>query len=440
MSLGCAKNLVNSEQMMYLVKNAGFHVSGDIENADAVIVNTCAFIESAKTEAIETILELGSLKAEGRIGKIIAAGCMAQRYRGEVIKEMPEVDALVGVGSFDRIVEALEKTLNNCDDKLYFDDINSPVSEASRILTTSPVWAYLKIAEGCDNRCAYCVIPDIRGRYRGRPPDRVVSEAKCLAAQGVKELIVVAQDVTAYAGETHGKHGLPGLLTALSGIDGIEWIRLHYLYPDKISDELIEEIQENDKILNYLDIPIQHINDGILRKMNRRGCGGDIRALFGKLRARIPGLVLRTSLITGLPGEGDKEFEELCEFLSTAKIERVGVFTYSPEEGTAAALMERPDAEVAARRVELLTDLQSRIMDDHNYGRIGSVEKVLVEGVESGVYYGRSYAESPEVDGYITIRGAGIVTGDFSDVRITGVEGNTLTAFGGHQTTTSSRT
>ena len=426
MSLGCAKNLVNSEQMMFLIKSAGYSVTGETTGVDAVVVNTCAFIESAKTEAIETILELGAAKKEGKIGKIIVAGCLAQRYKDEIMGELPEIDAALGTGSYDEIVDVLSKTIDGGGRHGVFGSLDEPVSETGRIITTSEAWAYLKIAEGCDNRCAYCVIPDIRGRYRSRHIEKIIKEAEWLARRGIKELIIVAQDVTRYGLDLYGKTCLCDLLRALCGIDDIRWIRLHYMYPDEICDELIDVIAENDKIIKYLDVPIQHINDNILQMMNRRGSGGETRELFRRLRERIPGLVLRTSIIAGLPGEGDAEFEELCEFLSEARIERAGVFMYSPEEGTAAALMDRPDAETAARRAELIADIQSRIIDDFNKSRVGSFATVITEGFIDGWYYGRSRAESPDVDGYIWFEGNRAGVGDFVDIKITGAEDGEL--------------
>ena len=421
-SLGCAKNLVNSEQMMYLLREAGYEVSGDTGGADAVLVNTCSFIESAKMESIETIIELGRRKEEGTIRKIIAAGCLPERYKREIMLELPEIDAAVGTGSFDEIVEAVKAAAEDGKKVSFFGDINAPVSETGRIITTSPAWAYLKIAEGCDNRCAYCAIPGIRGRFRSRPLDKIIDEARRLAESGIKELIIVAQDITRYGLDLYGERSLARLLVELCGIDQLKWIRLHYLYPDEIDEVLVEVIAENDKILKYLDIPIQHINDEILRKMRRRGSGGQIRSLFARLREDIPGLILRTSLIAGLPGEGEKEFEELCDFLRESKIERAGVFAYSPEEGTPAALMERPDADVAARRAELLADIQSRAMDEFNKSRIGKKTEVLIEYFDGESYNGRSYAESPDVDGYIAVKGESIPLNSFVEVRITGVE------------------
>ena len=421
-SLGCAKTLVNSEQMMFLLREAGCGLTVETQDADAVVVNTCAFIESAKMEAIETILALGRLKETGRLKKIIVAGCLPERYKNEIIKEMPEIDTVVGTGGFQSIVAALRAAMEGHEEQEFFDDINAPVSETSRIISTPSAWAYLKIAEGCDNHCAYCVIPSIRGRFRSRSADAIVDEARNLVENGRKELIVVAQDVTRYGLDIYGKKELATLLDSLSTIGGLSWIRLHYLYPSEINDELIDEIARNDKILKYLDIPIQHINDDILRKMNRRGTGDEIRSLLRRLRERVPGVVLRTSLITGLPGEGDIEFAELCDFLKESKIERAGVFAYSPEEGSPAALMDSPDLETAIARAEILTDIQSEIIDEFNISRIGSVVAVLVEGSSDGIFFGRSFAESPDVDGYINIRGKGIVPGEMIGVRITGVE------------------
>ena len=421
-SLGCAKNLVNSEQMMYLLSSAGYRVSGDTDGADVVIINTCAFIENAKTEAIETILEFAAEKVAGRIGKLIVAGCLGQRYKNEILSELPEIDAVVGTGSFDDIVQCVEGN-----ETAFFGDINSPVSETDRIISTSPVWTYIKIAEGCDNRCAYCCIPSIRGSYRSRPIENIIAEATRLTDRGIRELILVAQDVTRYGYDIYGKRRLTDLLIALENIEKLKWIRLHYLYPDEIDNELIDVIAKSDRILKYLDIPIQHINDKILRKMHRRGSGEDIKKLIGRVRERIPGVVLRTSLITGLPGEGQDEFGQLCEFLQEFKIERAGVFAYSPEEGTAAAKMKRPSKATAADRAEQLRDLQAEIMFRWNERRIGTSETVLVENTpQKSGRLARSYAESPDVDGYINIEGKNIRANTFIDIRITGIENGEL--------------
>jgi len=419
-SLGCAKNLVNSEQMLCLLDDAGYTLTNEFEGADAVIINTCGFIDSAKSEAIENILEMAELKREGKLGKIIVTGCMAERYRENIAEELPEVDAQVGVGSYAEIAEVVRKTLDG-ENGDAFGDKNAPVDEVGRFITTGPAWAYLKIAEGCDNWCAFCAIPAIRGRFRSRPIENIVAEAKALAESGVKELIVIAQDITRYGTDLYGKRRLADLCRELGQIEGVEWIRLHYLYPDQFDDELIDEIAANDKIVKYLDIPIQHINNEILRRMNRRGTGDEIRALFKKLREKIPGLVLRTSLIAGLPGEGEAEFEELCEFLREAKIERAGVFPFSPEEGTRAAAMEdRCDEDEAQRRADLIMDLQAEIMDEYYENRIGETMRVFCTDVDGGYLVGRTYADSPDIDGVVFFEGD-CVPGEFTDVRITGL-------------------
>ena len=420
-SLGCAKNLVNSEQMLYLLDEAGYALSPDPEGCDAVIINTCGFIDAAKSEAIDTILQMAELKSAGKLGKIIVTGCLPERYRDDIRTELPEIDAILGVGSFADIVSALDEAFaGNIVE--YFGDKNAPVDELPRVVSTGPAWAYLKIAEGCDNFCAFCAIPYIRGRYRSRSMTNILEEARSLAEHGVKELIVIAQDITKYGTDLYGKRSLAELCSKLSEIDGIEWIRLHYTYPDQFDDELIDEIASNDKIVKYLDIPIQHINDGILRAMNRHGTSDDIRRLFKDLRQRIPGLVLRTSIIAGLPGEGEAEFEELCEFLREAKIERAGVFPFSPEEGTRAAKMEHVDFETAQRRAELIMQLQSEIMEEFCRSQVGKTLRVLCEGYdeEQKMFFGRSYADSPDIDGLVFFDGAGC-EGNIVDVKITAI-------------------
>ena len=420
-SLGCAKNLVNSEQMLYLLDEAGYALSPDPEGCDAVIINTCGFIDAAKSEAIDTILQMAELKAAGKLGKIIVTGCLPERYRDDIRAELPEIDAILGVGSFADIVSALDEAFaGNIVE--YFGDKNAPVDELPRVVSTGPAWAYLKIAEGCDNFCAFCAIPYIRGRYRSRSMTNILEEARSLAEHGVKELIVIAQDITKYGTDLYGKRSLAELCSKLSEIDGIEWIRLHYTYPDQFDDELIDEIASNDKIVKYLDIPIQHINDGILRAMNRHGTSDDIRRLFKDLRQRIPGLVLRTSIIAGLPGEGEAEFEELCEFLREAKIERAGVFPFSPEEGTRAAKMEHVDFETAQRRAELIMQFQSEIMEEFCRSQVGKTLRVLCEGYdeEQKMFFGRSYADSPDIDGLVFFDGAGC-EGNIVDVKITAI-------------------
>ncbi len=423
-SLGCAKNQVNAEQMLYLLQEAGFTICGDVPGCDLAIVNTCGFIDSAKAEAIDHILALGQLKAEGQLGKILVTGCLSQRYQQEIFEEMPEVDGVLGTGSYSDIVAAVEKTLAG-KRVADFGDIDAPLDETPRVLTSPAYYAYLKIAEGCDNHCAYCIIPSLRGRYRSREVDDVLYEARTLAADGVKELIVVAQDISRYGLDLEGHtHRLPELLRGLCAIEGLHWIRLHYLYPDQITEEMIDVIASEPKIVKYLDIPIQHVNDKILKKMNRRGDKAFLTALFQKLRTRIPGLVLRTSLIAGLPGEGEAEFEELCQWLREMKLERVGAFAFSPEEGTPAAMMEYPPNEVAQSRAEYLAELQSRIMDQYCESLMGQTLEVLCEGYddEDEAYFGRTYADSPDIDGKIWFPSEETVhPGDFVRVTVTDV-------------------
>ena len=419
-SLGCAKNQVNAEQMLYLLRQAGFEILPDPDGAELVIINTCGFIDSAKSEAIDNILAMGALKQAGRVGKILVTGCLAQRYQQEILEQMPEVDGILGTGSYYDIVNAVNQLLSG---HAYqrFDDINAPVDETGRILTTPEYYAYLKIAEGCDNHCAYCVIPSLRGKYRSRKMEDLLAEARALAADGVKELIVVAQDTSRYGIDLYGERRLAELLRELCKIDGFVWIRVHYLYPDELSDELIEVLATEPKIVKYLDIPIQHINDTILRRMNRRGNSAYLKTLLTRLRSEIPGLVLRTSLITGLPGEGEAEFEELCAFLREYRLERVGAFAFSPEEGTRAAEMEHPDSEIAQQRAEIVAELQSRIMDDYNESRLGETMQVLCEGYDPDEesYYGRTYADSPDIDGKIWFTASKhIKTGSFAQIRV----------------------
>ena len=417
-SLGCAKNLVNSEQMLYLMSEAGYTLMPEPEGADLVIINTCGFIDAAKSEAIDNILQMAELKKAGKLGGIIVTGCLSERYQDSIQTELPEIDAVLGVGSFGEIVEAANAVMAKTGYR-GFGDSSAPIEETPRVVSTGPSWAYLRIAEGCNNFCAFCAIPFIRGRYRSRSLENILEEARDLAAHGVKELIVIAQDITRYGTDLYGKRCLARLCRELSQIEGIEWIRLHYLYVDQFDDELIDEIAHNDKIVKYLDIPIQHINNQILKRMNRRGTGDDIRALFSKLRLKIPGLVLRTSLIAGLPGEGEAEFEELCEFLREARIERVGVFPFSPEEGTPAAAMDHVDTETAQRRADLIMELQAPIMEDFCQRFAGQTLRVLYEyyDEESGYHVGRSYADSPDIDGLVLFSGD-CQEGDMVDVLI----------------------
>lgn len=431
-SLGCAKNQVDCERMMYRVQEAGHTVTAEIAGSDVVVINTCGFIDSAKSEAIDSILRTAQLKEQGLVGKILVTGCLSQRYQEEIRKEMPEVDGLLGTGSFTEIVSAVEALLQE-QEVASFGSIDAPEEETGRILTTPEHYAYIKIAEGCDNHCAYCVIPSLRGRFRSRPIDDVLYEARLLAASGVEELIVVAQDTSRYGTDLPGhKRLLPELLRKLCEIEELHWIRLHYVYPDEIDDALIDVMASEPKIVKYLDIPIQHCNSEILKRMNRRGDGEYLRALFAKLRSRIPGLVLRTSLITGLPGEGEEEFKELCDFLREQRLERVGAFAFSPEEGTPAAEMEHVDSQVALDRAETVELLQCAIMDDWCKDQMGKRLEVLVEGFdeEREQFFGRSYADSPEIDGRVWIGSSEPVQeGDFLWVEIDGYENGELSGF-----------
>lgn len=431
-SLGCAKNQVDCERMMYRVQEAGFAVQADVVGADVVVINTCGFIDSAKSEAIDHILQMGKLKEQGLIGKILVTGCLSQRYQQQILEQLPEVDGILGTGSYAEIVPAIEKLLNG-ETVQYFDSIDTPEIETGRILTTPEHYAYIKIAEGCDNRCAYCIIPYLRGKFRSRSMDDILYEARLLAHSGVKELIVVAQDTSRYGTDLEGhKRLLPELLRQLCKIDGFHWIRIHYVYPDEIDDALIDVIASEPKIVKYLDIPIQHSNSKILSLMNRRGDGAFLRTLFAKLRQRIPQLVLRTSVITGLPGEGEEEFAELCEFLKEMRLERVGAFPFSPEEGTPAAQMEYPDSETAQERAQMVESIQSRIMDHYNEAIIGKTLEVLVDGFDEEFeqFYGRTYADSPEIDGRVWIASEDALReGDFVKVCIDGLIDGDLSGY-----------
>ena len=431
-SLGCAKNQVDCERMMYRIQEAGHTVCSGIAGCDCVVINTCGFIDSAKAEAIEHILQTAALKAEGQVGKILVTGCLSQRYQQQILEEMPEVDGVLGTGSYDKIVEAVDAVLSG-ENVFEFGSIDAPEQGTGRILTTPEHYAFLKIAEGCDNRCSYCIIPYLRGKFRSRTMDDVLYEARLLADSGVKELMVVAQDTSRYGTDLPGhKRLLPELLRALCKIDGLHWIRVHYVYPDEIDDAFIDVMADEPKIVKYLDIPIQHCNSKILKLMNRRGDRAFLEALFQKLRERIPGLVLRTSVITGLPGEGEAEFAELCEFLKEQRLERVGAFPFSPEEGTPAAQMEYPDLDTAVARAEMVQAVQSRIMDEYSEGLIGTRMEILVDGYdqEFGQYFGRTYADSPEIDGRVWIASdEALVEGSFVTVEIDGLIEGDLSGF-----------
>ena len=421
-SLGCDKNRVNTEQMMALCVDAGMTLQGDPEGSDVVVINTCGFIDSAKSEAIDNILQMGALKEAGLVGRILVTGCLSQRYSEEIMSELPEVDGIMGTANYGQIVEAVNEVMQGKPCR-HFADINGAVEELPRILTTPVHYAYLRIAEGCSNHCAYCVIPSLRGKYRSRPMEEVLAEAKALADEGVKECIVIAQDITRYGVDLYRERKLPELLRELCKLD-FHWIRLHYLYPDTVSDELLDTIAHEEKICKYIDMPIQHCNDTVLKAMNRRETKDGLRALYKKMREKIPGLVLRTSLITGLPYEDEAAFDELCDFLREVQIPRAGAFPYSPEEGTpAAAMPNRVDTAEAQHRAELVAEVQSRVMDAFNESRLGDVTEVLCDGFDeqSMLFVGRSYAESPDIDGRIYFSAEREVrAGEFVPVRLTG--------------------
>lgn len=420
-SLGCDKNRVNLEQMMRLVQDAGHTVTWEPEGADVCVVNTCGFIDAAKEEAIAHILEMAKLKEAGSLKKLLVTGCLSQRYREEIRESLPEVDGLLGTGSYTDIVSAIEELMAGQRPERY-GDINVTDDEGPRVLSTPSWYAYLKIAEGCDNWCAFCAIPAIRGRYRSRRLEHLLEEAKALSEQGVRELIVIAQDVTRYGTDLYGRHALPELLRALCQLD-FHWIRLHYLYPSDLTEEMIEVMATEPKIVHYFDLPLQHCNDELLSVMHRRGTKAELIAKLDAIRARIPDAVFRTSLITGLPGEDEAKFEELCDFLREQRLVRAGVFQYSPEEGTRAATMpNQVDPEVAAHRLELLIDLQSDVMDEYNESRLGETVEVLTEGFdeEMGCWRGRTYADAPDIDGHVYFTAAGrLAPGSFVSVRLT---------------------
>ena len=431
-SLGCAKNQVDCERMMYRVQEAGHTVNAELVGSDVVVINTCGFIDSAKTEAIDHILMAAQLKDQGLIGKILVTGCLSQRYRQQVLEEMPEVDGVLGTGSYTHIVEAIDDLLQETP-VVDFASIDTPEEETGRVLTTPEHYAYIKIAEGCDNRCSYCIIPYLRGKFRSRQMDDVLYEARLLAENGVKELIVVAQDTSRYGTDfPEHKRLLAPLLRELCKIEKLRWIRVHYLYPDEIDDELIDTIASEPKIVKYLDIPIQHCSDKVLKLMNRRGNHDYICELFRKLRERIPGVVLRTSVITGLPGEGEEEFRELCEFLKEQRLVRTGAFVFSPEEGTPAADMDHVDFDTAADRAELIRQLQGEIMDEYNASMMGKTLEVLVDGFdeEAEQFYGRTFADSPEIDGRVWIAAPeALVEGTFVKVCIDGLVDGDLSGY-----------
>ncbi len=426
-SLGCPKNQVDGEALLAKLAQAGYQIVNEIENSDVMIVNTCGFIEDAKREAIDTILEVAQYKEAGLISAIVVTGCLAERYQDEILKEMPEVDAVIGIGANSDIVKVCDKALcgiktSNFPNKCYL-----PL-DGERMLSTPPHWAYLKIAEGCDNRCAYCAIPGIRGDFRSRTIESVVDEAKSLVNRGVKEIILVAQDTTKYGQDLYGEYSLDKLLKELVKIDGLEWIRLFYCYPQRITDSLIDVIANEDKVCKYIDIPLQHSDATVLKNMNRVGDGNDYRVLLNKMREAISGLALRTTFMVGFPGETDEQFENLCEFVKDMKFDKMGCFTFSPEEDTPAFDMDNQiDEDVKKRRQEVLMNAQFFITEASNKGRVGNVYKVIVDSFADGKYTGRSYMDSPEIDsGIIFASNKELNIGDFVDVKITDFDGYDL--------------
>lgn len=421
-SLGCPKNQVDAEHMLALIDEAGWEIVDYVDGCDVVIINTCGFIDDAKKEAIENILDTVELKKEGLVKKIIVAGCLAQRHKEEIAQEIPEVDAVIGIGADGDIVKIIEDVMNA--DKIiesYPPQCELPL-DGQRILTTPEHWAYLKIGDGCSNRCTYCTIPYIRGDMRSREMESILEEARQLADAGVKEVILVAQDTTSYGLDLYGELKLPELLKKLADIDGIEWIRLLYCYPDRITDELIETIKTTDKVVNYIDLPLQHANDGILKAMNRRGTQQQIREVIAKLRAQIPDVVIRTTMIVGFPGEGEEEFEDLAVFVNEMEFDRLGCFTFSPQEGTPAYDMDgQVEEDVKMRRGEIIMQDQFSIVEEKNSGKIGRTFRTIVEEYDNYTdsFVGRTYMDAPEIDGLIRFTSEEYLeAGDIVDVKV----------------------
>ncbi|HIW80412.1 MAG TPA: 30S ribosomal protein S12 methylthiotransferase RimO [Candidatus Acetatifactor stercoripullorum] len=423
-SLGCDKNLVDSERMLGMLAEKGFTFTDDENQADIVVVNTCCFIGDAKEESINTLLQMSQLKEEGRIQVLIAAGCLAQRYREEIQKEIPQVDAVIGTMAIADIADAVEKALGG-KARNYYEDINAkPVAGGKRVVTTGGHFAYLKIAEGCDKHCTYCIIPKVRGSYRSIPMESLLKEAEQLAEEGVKELILVAQETTLYGVDLYGKKTLPTLLERLAEIDGISWIRLLYCYPEEITDELVQVIATQPKVCHYLDIPIQHASDSILRRMGRKTSKKELEGQIKKLREKIPDICLRTTLISGFPGETQEDFEELYRFVNEMEFDRLGVFAYSQEEDTPAAVMpDQVEESVKEARRDELMELQQEIAFEKAEAMVGRILTVMIEGkvADEDVYVGRTYKDAPGVDGYLFVNtSASLMTGDFVKVQVTG--------------------
>ena len=421
-SLGCSKNLVDTERMLYLLAEKGYEITPEAEEAEIIVLNTCGFIESAKSESIENIIDLASLKELGHLRALICTGCLAERYREEIMKEMPEVDALLGVGSLEKIVEAVEAVSRGEKYTAFLDKETSPLG-GDRVLTTPEYTAYLKVAEGCDNRCTYCAIPLIRGKMRSRTIEDIVAEAKDLERLGVKELNLIAQDTTRYGLDLYGEYKLADLVRAITEATSIPWIRLLYCYPDKITDELIEELKNNPRLVKYMDIPVQHISNSVLERMNRHGNGDTIREAIARLRRAVPDITLRTTAMVGFPGETEEDFEALCTFIKETRFDRFGGFTFSPEEGTPAAeLPDQVDEETKAVRLDTLMEIQLDISAELQAKKVGDEILVLTEGydIPAGIHYARSAADAPDVDGKIYFSAPKrIAPGTFLRVKIT---------------------
>ena len=423
-SLGCDKNLTDSEEMLGMLVENGYEITNDETEAEVIVINTCAFFHDAKEESVNTILEMARYKEEGTCKALLVTGCLAERYKEEIVREIPEVDAVLGTASYDEIIKALNQVFSG-ESFLEFKDINSlPKHSRKRVITTGGYFEYLKIAEGCDKHCTYCIIPKLRGNFRSIPMEQLLSQAEYLAEQGVRELILVAQETTVYGKDLYGEKSLHILLKKLCQIPGIQWIRVLYCYPEEIYPELIQTMKEEPKICHYLDLPIQHCSDRILKRMGRRTTKQELVDIVETLRREIPDIILRTTLITGFPGETQEDHEELMEFIDTMEFDRLGVFTYSPEEDTPAAIMpDQIDEEVKLDRQAELMELQQEISLDKGNDKIGSVVEVMIEGkvADENAYVARTYGDAPNVDGYIFVNtGTELMSGDFARVHVTG--------------------
>lgn len=426
-SLGCPKNQVDGEIMLNKLKENNFTVVQNIEDSDVMIVNTCGFIEDAKKEAIETILEVSEYKKAGLISALVVTGCLAERYQDEIINEIPEVDAVIGIGANADIVKTCQKALVGIVTQNYPNKCFLPLDD-ERTLSTPPHWAYLKLSDGCNNKCSYCAIPLIRGQYRERKIESILNEAKQLAANGVKELILIAQDTTKYGIELYGEYKLAYLLRELCKIEGIKWIRIFYCYPDRVTDELIEVIASEEKVCSYIDIPLQHCSESVLKSMNRNGSYNSLKTLLSKMKSRIPDLSLRTTFMVGFPGETEKDFAELCSFVKDIKFDKMGCFTYSPEEDTPAfEYKNQIDEDVKKHRAEILMDIQYSITEEANKSRVGNIYEVVIDEVNDRKYIGRSYLDSPEIDsGIFFTSDKRYNVGDFVKVKVTDFDGYDL--------------